>query len=99
MKQAVVDRTSLQTILIVCAFGLITTACSSGKPFDYHEIDAIGQGPGFFTGDAGEATYDPVSGELEMGNSTALSKQNQRSSEIRRRRARARRRQEGATGN
>ena len=98
MRQAVVSKRKVRTILIVCAFGILTTACLGGKTFEYHEIDAIGEGPGFFTGDAGEATFDPTTGELKMGNRDALNAKNKRSAEFRRKRSRARRKLEGATG-
>jgi len=98
MEQAVVRKGSLRAILIVSAFGILTTACAGGKTFDYQEIDAIAKGPGFLTGEAGEATFDPTTGKLTMGDQTALIATNKRSAEIRRRRARARRSQEGATG-
>ena len=48
MSQAVVSKRNVRAILIVCAFGLLTTACAGGKEFEYHEIDAIAKGPGFF---------------------------------------------------
>jgi len=98
MTQAVVSNRKLRAILIVSAFGLLTTACAGGKTFDYTEIDAIGKGPGFFTGDAGEATFDPTTGKLTMGDNAALTSQNKRYAEIRRRRSKARRKLEGATG-
>ena len=98
MRQAVVSTKKIRTILIVCAFGVLTTACLGGKEFEYHEIDAIAKGPGFLTGDTGEATFDPTTGEFKMGNGAAIAANNKRSAEIRRRRARARRKQEGATG-
>ena len=97
MRQAVVTRRNLRAILIVSAFGILATACSGGKEFKVHELDAIADGPGFLTGDSGEATFDPKTGEFKMGNSAAIASQNKRSIEIRRRRARARRRLEGAT--
>jgi hypothetical protein len=99
MEQAVVAKRSLRAILIVSALGVLTTACAGGKTFEYQEIDAIAKGPGFFTGEAGEATFDPTTGKLTMGDQAALTATNKKSAEIRRRRARARRRQEGATGN
>jgi len=98
MTQAVVTRRKLRTILIVSVLGVLITACAGGKEFEYTEIDAIGKGPGFFTGDAGEATFDPTTGELIMGDNAALNNQNQRYAEIRRRRSKARRKLEGATG-
>ena len=98
MKQAVVTRTNLRAILVVCAFGILTTACSGAKELEVREIDAIADGPGFFTGQSGEATFDPTTGKLEIGDNTALTAANKRSAEIRRRRARARRKLEGATG-
>ena len=98
MTQAVVTIRKFQTILIVCAFGVLATACAGGKTFEYQEIDAIAKGPGFLTGDAGEATFDPTTGKLTMGDSAALASQNKRYAEIRRRRSKARRKLEGATG-
>lgn len=98
MRQVVITKRNVRAILIVCAFGLVTTACLGGKEFEYHEIDAIGEGPGFLTGEAGEATFDPITGEFNLGNRSAITSQNKRSSEIRRRRSRARRKLEGATG-
>jgi len=98
MEQAVVSKKSLRAILIVSAFGVLTTACAGGKPFEVQEIDAIAKGPGFLTGEAGEATFDPTTGKLTLGDQSAVTATNKRSAEIRRRRARARRRQEGATG-
>jgi len=98
MEQAVVTKRSLRAILIVSAFGILTTACAGGKTFEYQEIDAIAKGPGFLTGEAGEATFDPTTGKLTMGDQAALTATSKRSAEIRRRRARARRSQEGATG-
>ncbi len=98
MVQAVVNKRKLRAILIVCTLGVLTTACAGGKEFDYQEIDAIGKGPGFITGQAGEATFDPTTGELTMGDRTALTAASKRSAEIRRRRTRARRKLEGATG-
>ncbi len=97
MVQAVVKKRKLRAILVVCTLGILTTACG-GKEFEYEEIDAIGKGPGFLTGQAGEATFNPVTGELTMGDRTALTAVNKRSAEIRRRRTRARRKLEGATG-
>lgn len=93
-----VTKRNLQTILIVCALGFLTTACLGGKDFDYHEIDAIADGPGFLTGESGEATLDLKTGSLTMGDGPGVAAGHQRSAEMRRRRARARRRQEGATG-
>jgi len=97
MVQAVVKKRKLRTILIVCTLGVLTTACAGGKEFEYQEIDAIGKGPGFLTGQAGEATFNPTTGEFTMGDRTALTAANKRSAEIRRRRAKARRKLEGAT--
>jgi len=98
MEQAVVTTRNLRSILIVCALGVLTTACAGGKTFEYEEIDAIGKGPGLLTGDSGEATFNPTTGEFSIGDSAALNAANKRSSEVRRRRVRARRQQEGATG-
>ncbi len=98
MAQAVVNKRKLRAILIVCILGVLTTACAGSKEFEYQEIDAISKGPGFFTGQAGEATFDPTTGELTMGDKTALTAASKRSAEIRRRRTRARRKLEGATG-
>ncbi len=98
MKQAVVTVKKLRAILIVSVLGVLITACAGGKEFEYTEIDAISKGPGFLTGDAGEATFDPTTGKLTMGDSAALNSQNQRYAEIRRRRSKARRKLEGATG-
>lgn len=99
MRQAVVIYKYLRALLIVSALGLMTTACLGGKEFELHEVDAIANGPGFLTGDAGEATLDLQSGEFSIGDTAGLKIQNQRSLDIRRRRNRARRKQEGATGN
>ena len=98
MTQAVTPKRMIRAMVIACTFGLLVTACSGGKEFKVHEVDAIAEGPGFLTGEDGEATFDPATGQLKMGNGAAIAKQNKRSIEIRRRRARARRRQEGATG-
>ena len=98
MVQAVVKKRKLRAILIVCTLGVLTTACAGAKEFEYKEIDAIGEGPGFLTGQAGEAIFNPTTGELTMGDRTALTAANKRSAEIRRRRTRARRKLEGATG-
>ncbi len=98
MVQAVVKKRKLRAILIVCTLGVLTTACAGGKEFEYKELDDINQGPGFFTGEAGEATFDPTTGKLTMGDQAVITATNKKSAEIRRRRARARRRQEGATG-
>ena len=98
MVQAVVNKRKLRAILIVRTLGVLATACAGGKEFEYHEIDAIGEGPGFLTGQAGEATYDPTTGEMTMGDRSALTAASKRTAEIRRRRTRARRKLEGATG-
>jgi hypothetical protein len=97
MLQAVDPKRKIRAILIASAFGLLATACG-GKSFEYHEISDIVEGPGFLTGEAGEATFDPTTGEFELGNSIAIRNQGKRSAEIRRRRTRARRKLEGATG-
>jgi len=99
MRRVASYKRTLLLILIVFASGLLTTACSGGKEFKVHEVDAIADGPGFLTGDSGDATFDPKTGEFKVGNKDAIARANQRSIEIRRRRSRARRRQEGATGN
>ncbi len=99
MGQAVVTKRSLPTILIVCAFGLLTTACAgTGEETKFPAPPGeIPEGPGLFTGSNGEATFDAKTGKWSVGDSELDAVNSEKTYRIRRRRALARRRQEGAT--
>ena len=44
----------LATVALALALALALAACAGAKPFEYHPIDEIPEGPGLFTGEDGE---------------------------------------------
>ncbi len=87
----------LRAILIVCGWGLLTTACLGGEEFDYRPLDEIKKGPGFITGTKGAATLDSQTGKWQVGDSELNSINSEKTYRARRRRALSRRKLEGAT--
>ncbi len=44
----------LAAVALAWALALALAACAGAKPFEYHPIDEIPEGPGFVTGEDGE---------------------------------------------
>ena len=90
----------LKIILTTCGLGLLTAAClgSTEETIEFPEqVSEIKKGPGLFTGTKGEAVFDATTGKWSIGDGDTTAIDNEKTYKIRRRRALARRRVEGAT--
>lgn len=91
----------LKIILTTCGLGLLTAACLNSTTDETTEfpeqVSEIKKGPGLFTGTRGEAVFDATTGKWSIGDGDTNAINNEKTYKIRRRRALARRKTEGAT--